>query len=158
MARKGARVFVLDLHPPDKTTVPLPPSGEQPLPASATFVRCDTTSWTDLKAAFGLALAQGGTGRIDIAIANAGVSEEYDYFADTYDDKGELLEPSFGVLDVNFRGVVNFVKLAVSQMRRQRREAIGGSNAGGSIVITSSATAYAPEHNLPVYSASKSAV
>lgn len=83
------------------------------------------------------------------------MSEEYDYFEDREDENGELLEPPFGVIDVNFRSVVNFVKLAVSQMRKQKRAA---SLTGGSIVITSSATAYTPEQNLPVYSASKFAV
>lgn len=84
---------------------------------------------------------------MDIAIANAGASEEQPYFEDEFDDAGELVEPKFNVLDVNFRGVVMFVKLAVSYMRRQKN--------GGSIVVTASATAYAPEQNLPVYSATK---
>jgi NAD(P)-dependent dehydrogenase (short-subunit alcohol dehydrogenase family) len=95
------------------------------------------------------------TGCIDIAIANAGVTEEYDYFEDRLDEQDELLEPAYGVIDVNFRSAVNFVKLAVSQMRKQKE---AGHSAGGSILITSSATTYAPEHNLPVYSASTFAV
>ena len=45
------------------------------------------------------------------------------------------------------KGVIMFVKLAVSYMRRQGN--------GGSVVLTASATAYAPEQNLPVYSATK---
>ena len=83
-------------------------------------------------------------------MSNAGVSEETDYLADASDDHDELLEPTYGVLDVNLRGVLNFTKLAVSHFRRRRH--------AGSIVITSSATAYAPEQSLPVYSASKLAV
>ncbi|KAI3337965.1 short chain dehydrogenase reductase [Ustulina deusta] len=108
------------------------------------------SKWDELRAAFQKCVSE--SGHIDIAIANAGVSEEYDYFEDREDENGELLEPPFGVIDVNFRSVVNFVKLAVSQMRKQKRAA---SLTGGSIVITSSATAYTPEQNLPVYSASK---
>lgn len=60
---------------------------------------------------------------------------------------GELLEPDYKVLDVNFRSVINLIKLALSAFQRQGK--------GGSIVITSSATAYSPEHSLPVYSATK---
>ena len=87
---------------------------------------------------------------VDIAVANAGVSEERNYFDDTFDEQGNLLEPSRAVIDVNLVGTFNFCKLALSLMRRR--------GVGGSIVITSSATAYAPEHSLPVYSACKLAV
>ncbi|KAM7188917.1 hypothetical protein V8F33_010364 [Rhypophila sp. PSN 637] len=152
LAGKGAQVFVLDLNEPNAQTIPLAPAGETPLPDKATFVRCDVSSWQDLRSAFETAVSQAG--RIDIAIANAGVSEEYDYFADQFDDSGDLLEPGHAVVDVNFRGVVNFVKLAVHHMRKQQNPAIAG-RPRGRIVITASATAYAPEQNLPVYSASK---
>ncbi|KAM7183710.1 hypothetical protein V8F20_012515 [Naviculisporaceae sp. PSN 640] len=149
----GAQVFVLDLNAPDASTIPPAPAGEPLLPAKATFIHCDVSSWQSLRSAFEQAVSQ-GTGRIDIAIANAGVSEEYDYFADRYDEKtGELLAPGHGVIDVNFKGVVNFVKLAVHYMRKQEKPA--SDRPRGRIVITASATAYAPEQNLPVYSASK---
>ena len=89
-------------------------------------------------------------GPVDFAFANAGVSEETNYFADVLDAEGELQEATFSVLDVNLRGVLNFVKLAWSTMRKH--------NIQGSIVITTSATAYAPEQSLPVYAAGKLAV
>lgn len=54
------------------------------------------------------------------------------------------------MLDVNLRGVVNVVKLAWWSMKRH--------GVAGSIVLTASATAYAPEQSLPVYAASKSGV
>lgn len=69
---------------------------------------------------------------------------------DTFDSEGLLVEPKYAVLDVNLRGVLNFVKLGLSQMRRVKTK--------GSIVITSSATAYAPEQSLPIYSSGKLAV
>ncbi|EMT71983.1 hypothetical protein FOC4_g10003828 [Fusarium odoratissimum] len=71
-------------------------------------------------------------GRIDLATSNAGVSEQYDYFSDKSDEWGKLLEPAFGVTDVNF-------------------QAVAVDRTTGRIVITSSATAHAPEHDLPVY-------
>ena len=137
LTSKGAKAFILDLAPPNDGLIP----------AGATFIRCDTTSWSDLQAAYKQVQ------HVDIAIANAGVSEEHDYFQDRFDESsGELLEPRYRVIDVNFRGVLSFVKLAISHMRRQ------GADTGGSIVVTSSATAYAPEQSLPVYSATKLAV
>jgi len=133
LTSKGADAFILDLAHPDDG-----------IPSGATFIQCDTTSWADLQSAFK------HVKHVDIAIANAGVSEEEDYFEDRFDESGELLEPQYKVIDVNFRGVLNFVKLALSYMRRQGK--------GGSVVITSSATAYAAEQSLPVYSATKQAV
>ncbi|KAJ6134163.1 hypothetical protein N7523_000485 [Penicillium sp. IBT 18751x] len=133
-AAHGARVLLLDRNPP-----------AEPLNSSRLeYFPCDVTSWSDLLAAFQHA------GRVDVAVANAGVSEEADYFADTFDEAGVLVEPAYGVLDVNLRGVLNFTKLAISSMRRL--------HVSGSIVITSSATAYSPEHSLPVYSAAKLAL
>ena len=85
-----------------------------------------------------------------MAFANAGVSEETDYFQDTHDKDGLLQESRYGVIDVNYRAVLNVIKLSLSAMRRQ--------GTGGSIVLTTSATAYAPEQSLPVYSATKLAV
>jgi len=133
LASRGAHVFVLDRNVPRTA-----------LPPGIAFVQCDQAHWKDLSTAFKHAQ------KVDIAIANAGVSEERNYFEDTFDEQGDLLEPSRAVVDVNLVGTFNFCKLALSSMRRH--------GTGGSIVITSSATAYAPEHSLPVYSACKLAV
>ena len=133
LASRGAEVFILDLAYPDDG-----------VPSGATFIPCDITSWADLRSAYT------HVKRVDIAVANAGMSEEHDYLEDRFDKSGELLEPEYNVIDVNLRGTLNFVKLALSYMRRQGE--------GGNIVITSSATAYAAEQSLPVYSASKQAV
>lgn len=135
-AQRGAWVLNLDRNPP--------PDHQ----AGIEFRQCDIASWEQLKEAFKFA------GDIDIAVANAGVSEETDYFADTWDGDETgimgLQEPKYGVMDVNLRAVFNFVKLALSHFRSRKFP--------GSIVITSSATAYAPEQSLPVYSACKLAV
>ncbi|KAK2030385.1 short chain dehydrogenase reductase [Colletotrichum zoysiae] len=133
-AQKGAWVLNLDIYPP---------LGEQL--EGIEFRQCDVSSWTSLLQAFRYA------GNIDIAVSNAGVSEEIDYFADKFDTTtGDLVEPEYRVLDVNLRAVANFVKLSISHFRRRK--------CPGSIVITSSATAYAPEQSLPVYSGSKLAL
>ena len=129
----GAKVFLLDRNAPTNE-----------LPAGAKFIACDITRWRDILDAFDEA------GAVDIAVANAGVSEEADYFQDTFDSDGALIEPKYGALDVNLRGTLKFIKVAISNMKRNKTE--------GSIVLTTSATAYSPEQSLPVYSSSKLAV
>lgn len=126
-------MHILDLNPPT--------GDDAVLPDSVIYTRCDITNWASLRSAFTKA------GRVDIAVANAGVSQESDYFADTFDADGLLEEPRWAVIDVNFRAVLNFTKLALSAFRRQ--------GPGGSLVITASATAYSPEYSLPAYSAAK---
>jgi Short-chain dehydrogenases of various substrate specificities len=100
------------------------------------------TSWPALRAVFD------EIPQVDIAIANAGVSEVCDYFVDTWDAEGKLEEPGYAVVEVNYRAVLNFVKLSLSAFRR-------AGNKNGSLILTTSATAYSPEHSLPVYSATK---
>lgn len=108
------------------------------------FHKCDVTKWEQLRDIFDQ------IPRIDFAFANAGISEEVDYFADTFGDDGKLEEPAYAVLDINFRAVANLVKLAWASMRKNKIQ--------GSIVITTSATAYAPEQSLPVFAGTKLAV
>lgn len=134
-ANKGAYVFNLDVNPPSPKFKTHP---------NVEYRQTDISKWDELKAAFSYA------GNVDIAVSNAGVSEETDYFADTFDEEGNLLEPEYRVLDVNLRAVFNFTKLALSHFRSRKYP--------GSLVITSSATAYSPEQSLPVYSAAKLAV
>lgn len=136
LTKRGATVHILDVNPPPD---------DEGLPHGAHFHRCNTAVWAELRGAF-----DSVSGPIDFAFANAGVSEEADYFADTFDDDGKLAEPAYRVLDVNVRGVYNFVKLALSRMRKEKTP--------GSIVITTSASGYAPEQSLPVYSSGKLAV
>lgn len=138
LAGKGATVHILDINPPTPDELPAA------LTTAVHFHKCDVSSWVALRAVFE------AVGRIDLAFANAGVSEETDYFADTFDAEGQLQEPAYGVLHVNLRGVLNLVKLAWSSMRKNK--------VAGSIVITTSATAYAPEQSLPVYAGGKLAV
>ncbi|PYI24531.1 putative short chain dehydrogenase/ reductase [Aspergillus violaceofuscus CBS 115571] len=155
LAAKGATVYVLDIHPPSPSP-PHRPAAKQKQqasgdeqganPASRIHYRpCDVTAWPALRAVFD------EIPQVDIAIANAGVSEECDYFDDIWDGEGHLVEPEYGVLDVNYRAVLNVVKLSLSTWRRT-------GNRNGSLVLTSSATAYSPEHSLPVYSATKLAL
>lgn len=136
LATKGAIVHLLDLNPPTE-----PGSADNP---KLRYSYCDITSWIDLQSVFQQ------IGLIDMCFANAGVSEDTSFREDRRDEEGRLLEPRYDVINVNLRAVLNVVKLSWSVMRHQHE--------GGSIVLTTSATAYAPEQSLPVYSAVKLAV
>lgn len=138
LARKGASVHILDIHEPT-CNLDVQDGG-----GIIYFRKCNVGSWDELRDAFD------SVPSFEYVFANAGVSEECDYFADTFDDTGRLLEPSYAVLDTNLRAVMNTIKLGWSLMRKRRTT--------GSIVITTSATAYAPEQSLPVYAGGKLAV
>ncbi|KAI8152894.1 Aristolochene synthase [Colletotrichum sp. SAR 10_70] len=133
LATKGADVVILDISEPEET-----------LPSTIRFRKCDISQWSDLRDAFA------DVGVIHIAVANAGQSEDGTYLTDSFDAQGNLLEPNYDVIDVNLRGTLNFVKLALHNMRSNQTK--------GSIVLTSSATAYSAEQSLPVYSGTKAAL
>ncbi|XXG95497.1 hypothetical protein Hte_001761 [Hypoxylon texense] len=150
LASRNASVHALDI------SLPHPEDGENP--PNWQSHRVDVSDWSQLSAAFKR------IGRIDIAIANAGISEDFDFFSNiagpddaepqyrcinSASSKLELLTMGAPV-DVNLRAVINFVHLALYAFRKYDR--------GGSIVLTSSATGYSPEHSLPVYSAAKAGV
>lgn len=73
-------------------------------------------------------------GRIDHVFANAGISPRATYFEDNTDADGDPLPPDFRTIDINLKGVINTVSLAMHYLRKQER--------GGSIVLTASASAY----------------
>lgn len=85
-----------------------------------------------------------------MVFANAGVGETTNYFTDQVDDNGYLQEPPSTLIDVNLKGMLYVVKLSWYYMKRQQ--------SGGSIVITTSATAYVPWQSLAVYTSVKLAV
>ncbi|CAI7619530.1 unnamed protein product [Penicillium glandicola] len=139
LASKGATVHTLDLNSIKEDEASS--NKESQFRDKIHYRHCNVADWLSLRQAFQ------EIGHVDIAVANAGVSQECDYFVDTYDEHGELEEPEYRVIDVNYRAVLNFIKLALCAFRKQ--------GPGGSLVITSSATAYSPEQSLPVYSSTK---
>ncbi|KAI5203351.1 hypothetical protein E4T39_04198 [Aureobasidium subglaciale] len=136
LARHHATCHILDISGPH--------ADDGPNPENITFRTCNVVSWLELRTAFM------SVGHVDIVVANAGVSQNVNHFADTFDSEGLLEEPVYPVIDVNLKAVLNTVKLGLSAFHRQ--------GSGGSIVITSSATGLSPEQSLPVYSAVKCGV
>ncbi|KAI9685122.1 MAG: hypothetical protein M1822_004709 [Bathelium mastoideum] len=138
LSSKGAKVFVVDKKTPES------------LPNESLYIRGDITSWTQLRDIF---LSGRYFKHIDMCFANAGTSEDLtnSLLNDVHDpETGDLQEPNYDVLNVNVIGILNVVKLSLHLMRKQA--------SGGRIAITSSATGYAPEQVLPVYSSSKAAL
>lgn len=139
---KNATVHVLDVNEPSGAN----PRDAEPWQSWPSFHyhRCNVASWAELRSVFQT------VGRVDMVFANAGVGEPYDYF--THESLEEGTEPSYaGIMDVNVLGVLHTLTLARMSMRR-----FGVKD--GSVVITISAVAYAPEQSLPVYTASKFAL
>ncbi|KAI0163983.1 short chain dehydrogenase reductase [Xylariaceae sp. FL1272] len=135
LLEKGAKVHILDVNPPPEAAFAV--TGSENL----RYHKCDVTNWTQLRDIID------SISSLNFVFANAGTLEGADYFADILDGDGNLAEPRYNELDVNFIAVVNLVKLAWSSMRKSAIQ--------GSIVITSSATAYAPEESLPVFAGAK---
>ena len=137
---KGAHVTILDLKTPDEYNPKLNPE----MPYGVRSIKTDITSWVELREAF----KQIET--CDALFANAGMPEGHDFLDHQFNNKKELLEPDYKVIDVNLRGTLNTIKMGHYIMRRQ--------GTGGSIVITSSAMAYSADQSLPLYSATSAAV
>ena len=136
LARHGAKVLILDLNEPR----------DEPDSSLITYKKCNVTDWFELCRIFM------GIDHIDMVFANAGISENEPFLQDdlAVDVEGCPLEPTCPVLDVNLRSVLNIIKLSSRIMK--------GQSEGGSIVLTSSSTAYSPEIGIPLYSALKSTV
>ncbi|KAI1281083.1 short chain dehydrogenase reductase [Xylaria sp. FL0933] len=134
LASRNATVFALDISPPHVE--------DGPNPAGWNSRIVDVANWKELASVFR------EIGQVDIAIANAGISEDFDFFSNVA--SAEDPEPRYQCIDVNLKAVINFVHLALSAFEKQ--------GYGGRIVLTTSATGYSPEHSLPVYSATKAGV
>ncbi|KAI8627599.1 putative 15-hydroxyprostaglandin dehydrogenase [Xylariaceae sp. FL1651] len=115
----GASVIGADLREPPEGAVNS---------AQFNFCKADVTVWKDLLELFKTTIARHG--RIDHVYANAGITPRTNYVDIELDDNGDPKEPTSAVLDVNLKGVINTVTLAVHYLRQ--------GAGGGSIVITSS--------------------
>ncbi|KAK7703425.1 hypothetical protein SLS64_009094 [Diaporthe eres] len=95
---------------------------------SVTFVKTDVSKWADLVALF--KKTKEIHGRIDHVFANAGLGPRADYFSTEVDENGDLKEPTYDLLDVSLKGVMNTTTLAIYYFRQQPE--------GGSVVINGS--------------------
>lgn len=73
-------------------------------------------------------------GKIDHVFANAGIAPTTSLLEDDLDEEGDLAPPNLRTLDVNLTGCLYTVKLGIHYLRK--------NSAGGSIVITASASSF----------------
>lgn len=117
---------------------------------SGLFVRTDVTNWSSLLTLFDTAFESFGS--IDHVCANAGIPEQSNFLLeDRLNRSGQLLEPSFKLIDVNVNGVLRTAKLAVHYFAKNKIP-------GGSLVVTGSAASYFGAAPIVVYDTSKHAV
>ena len=101
-ASQGSRVAILDLNQEAGLQVAAETASAFPQ-ATVHFERCDVSSWADQKAAF--ASVYDKFGRIDVVMANAGISEQGATSLAAL-GRDTLEEPSLRTLNVNFVGIV----------------------------------------------------
>ena len=78
------------------------------------FLTCDVSSWDSISSCFSQVYSQ--TGRIDIVMANAGISKEGKLIDD--DPSAAPSKPDLKTIDVNLTGCIYTIKLAIHYMRR----------------------------------------
>ena len=149
----GANVVIADL-PSSR------PAAEELLagmsPDQAIFIPTDILSWTDMTALF--SKAKEHFGRIDIVVANAGLMESHRLFDAPLDNNGDPEEPKehHRVIDVNVKGTMNTLLLAMHHMKQQ--QSLPHSQHRGSIVLIASTSGYFGATGNMAYVASKHAV
>lgn len=97
-AEQGAHVTVLDVNP-DGSGIVKGLISEYPS-ASLSFTKCDISNWSELAAAFKDTYQS--QGRIDVVMANAGISREGSLIVD--EDEPSL--PGLKTLEVNLIGTI----------------------------------------------------
>ncbi|KAI0104657.1 15-hydroxyprostaglandin dehydrogenase [Nemania sp. FL0031] len=159
-ATLGDTVTILDIDGVNGAAVAAKLTTSCTSTGSVAFEKCDISSWEAQAAAFKAVYNR--VGRVDVVIANAGVSEGGRSWVvpppagKRGDEVDEPEEPRLKVLDVNLVGNVYSVKLALHYMQRNAPDAVTGFR--GSIVCTASNAGMYPLPPAPLYAASKHAI
>ncbi|EHY55749.1 hypothetical protein HRR83_009186 [Exophiala dermatitidis] len=146
-AEQGAHVSVLDVNPDGAEIVQQLTSEIQN--GSFTFKKADVSNWDELASAFEQVHQE--QGRIDVVMANAGISREGSLIV----DEEKPSKPSLKTLDVNLTGTIYTVKLAIHYIRKNAVSGNGATASRGSIVCTASNAGLYPFPVAPLYAASK---
>ncbi|KAJ5690381.1 NAD(P)-binding protein [Penicillium macrosclerotiorum] len=117
---------------------------EADLGPSVQFVKCDSSSYSDQLKLFKVAFEK--YGRIDIVIANAGISIHKDIFDPNADINQE---PSMKEVDINLVGSIFSTRIGMHYLRK---------SGGGDLVLVSSIAGFKECGGLVTYTASKHGV
>ncbi|KAG9503725.1 hypothetical protein J7337_003678 [Fusarium musae] len=123
-------------------------------PSSALFISVNVLVWDEMRALFSQCISH--FGNIDIVVANAGIMESTSLFdIENVDEQGELRESieGFRVIDVNLKGTINTLRLALHHM--QHNEPSSSDGLRGSVVLVTSTSGYFGTTGVGAYITSK---
>lgn len=118
------------------------------------YIHCDVTSYQQTLALFDTAYKM--CGRIDHAIANAGLGEQGNMFDPnlTLESVKEEPKKSMSIVDVNLKGVLYFARIASVYLR----QGDGNEKRNKSLTLVSSVAGFREDPGLYVYTPSKHGV
>jgi NAD(P)-dependent dehydrogenase (short-subunit alcohol dehydrogenase family) len=135
-AEAGATVILIDINKPAEQAAEIVAAGYQ-----AIAIRCDVADEESVKAAVEQIVAT--YGRLDAAFNNAGIQSPAVELADV---TGEVYD---SVLSINLRGIWNFMKYELQQMRKQGSGTIvNNSSLGGLVGVPGRAAYHASKHGI----------
>ncbi|CAI7630491.1 unnamed protein product [Penicillium glandicola] len=149
---RGANTMVADLERTRPDAETLIQSLQHP--ECAFFVSVNILVWKEMKLLFAQCIQQ--FGKVDIVVANAGIMESQKLFdIGNVDEHGELRESTegFRVIDVNLKGTINTLRLALHYM--QHNQSTSASGMRGSVVLVTSTSGYFGSTGVGAYIASK---
>ncbi|EWG41577.1 hypothetical protein FVEG_03663 [Fusarium verticillioides 7600] len=123
-------------------------------PSAALFISVNILVWDEMKALFSQCIQH--FSKIDIVIANAGIMENQSLFdIENVDEQGGIRESieGFRVIDVNLKGTINTLRLALHHMRRNQPVSPDGLR--GSVVLVTSTSGYFGATGVGAYITSK---
>lgn len=153
----GANVVIADLPNAKTAAEELVSVLSSSKTSRAIFVPVNILKWNEIQNLF--TTTTNNFGRVDILIANAGVMESKEFFDldSDLDENGNLKEPTeaYKVVDVNLKGTMNTLRLAMHYMRKNTPD---GNGSRGSIVLIASTSGYFGGTGVVSYVASKHGV
>ncbi|KAH8677819.1 dehydrogenase with different specificitie [Xylariales sp. PMI_506] len=155
--RLGANVVVADLPSSQSAAEALIRS--LPRPESAAFIAVNILDWAQMTGLFKETVRRFGS--VDVVVANAGIMETSPVLDEgAVDENGDLLESkeAFRVIDVNLKGTLNTLRLALHHMKNKKQASSSSAGSGGSIVMLASTSGYFGGSGVAAYIASKHGV
>ncbi|KAL4925276.1 uncharacterized protein BDV17DRAFT_300437 [Aspergillus undulatus] len=150
----GANVIIADI--PSSCDLAEKAIASFPYPENAIFISVDILNWEQMLSLFLRAVDRFGT--IDTVIANAGIMEKTETLdLESTDEQGNLLESTgaFNVIDVNVKGTLNTLRLAMHHMKSSASTKPTGRK---SIVLVASTSGYMGGTGVSAYVSSKHAI
>ncbi|KAL4922092.1 hypothetical protein BDW62DRAFT_197328 [Aspergillus aurantiobrunneus] len=149
----GANVVIADVPSAQESAQKLIAS--LPYPEKAIFTPVNILDWGQMLNLFRGTMDRFGA--IDTVVANAGIMEKTETLdIESTDDQGNLLESTgaFNVIDVNVKGTLNTLRLAMHYMKLSTNKAAGRK----SIVLVASTSGYFGGTGVSAYVSSKHAI